>query len=143
MKTAGSTALQETRLTLFAGVRVGAENFHHGAVAGEFLERLGNVFRFRVAGEIDVKDVFPILALGGAGFDFRKVDLKVVEGLQGAYERAWPVVDREEDGGAVVAGGRAGLFTDDKEPCGVRRAILDRGFQEIEAMDLGGDKRTN
>ena len=108
-------------------------------MGGEFLEGERDVFRLRVAGEIDVEDVFPILALGGAGFDLGEVDVEVVEGLEGVDERAGPVVDREEDGGAVVAGGRAGFLADDEEAGGVGGAVLDGGFEEVEAMDLGGE----
>lgn len=67
--------LQEKSYLSFDGIWVGTEDFHHRAVLGKFLECLGNVFRFGMSGKIDVEDVFPVLALGGAGFDLREVDL--------------------------------------------------------------------
>lgn len=39
-------------------------------MVAEVCEGFGDVFVFAMAGEVDVEDVFPVFAFGGAGFDF-------------------------------------------------------------------------
>lgn len=103
-------------------------------------EGFGDVFVFAVAGEIDVEDVFPVLALRGAGFDLGEVDMEVLESLEGADEGARAVVDGEKDRGAVVASGRAGFFANDEEAGGVCGAILDRFVEDLEIVEFCGER---
>lgn len=63
----------------------------------------------------------------------------MLEGLKGIDEGAGAVVDGEKEGGAVVAGGRAGFLTDDEETCGVGGAILDGFADNGETVEFGGE----
>ena len=97
------------------GIRIRAEEFDQRAVGLKFAESLGELFVFAMAGEIDVENILPILLFRGARFDFRHVDLELIEGFEGFDQRTGLIADRKEDGGAVVAGRWTGFLGNNKD----------------------------
>ena len=96
-------------------IRIGAEDFDEGALRAEFGDGAGDLAVFRVAVAIDEEEIFPRLALAGAGFDFRHVQFEFAKRAERAVQRADLVRDAEHDAGAVVAGGRAALAAQDEK----------------------------
>ena len=80
--------------------------------------------------QVDVENVLPILSLGWARFDFRHVDVELIERLQRFHQRTRTVVDGEKQRSPVVAGGWARFFADDEEAGGIGRAVLDGLFEQ-------------
>ena len=92
-----------------------------------------------MAGQIDIKDIFPILAFGGTRLDFGEVDLELIKGAQGIDQRSGAIVNGKQDGGAVVAGGRAGFLADDQKARGVGGAILDGFLEQSQPVQFRGE----
>lgn len=109
----------------------------------EGVEGVADFLVVAMASQIDVEDVFPVLLLGGAGFDLGHVDFEGIEGLEGLDEGAGSVVDGEEDAGAVLTGGGAGFFADDEEAGGIGGAVLDGGFEDGQAAHFSGERSTH
>jgi len=80
-----------------------------------------------MTGEIDVEDVFPVFLLGRTRFNFRHINLKGIEGLEGVDERARLISNGKEDRGAIIAGRRTSFLRDHEEARRVSGAILNGG----------------
>ena len=93
---------------------------------------------FHVAVAIDEEEIFPGLALAGAGFDLGHVDAIAAEGGQRVIQGAHAVREAEHQAGAVVAGGRAALPAQHQKAGGVGDVVLDVVIQHGHVVSLGG-----
>ncbi len=102
----------------------------------ELREGLDDFLVLRVALDIDKEKILPRLPLRGAALDFAHVQLEPLERLQSIEERARAVLHAKHQRGFVGSGRRAGVVADDEEARRVVRAILDRGLENLQPIDL-------
>ena len=121
-------------------VGVGAENLDEAADALEFLDGVGHFFVFVVAVAVDEKQVFPCLALAGAGFDAGHVEAVFAERPHHLVQGADLVLDADDEAGAVVFRGGTALAAEHEKPGGIRGAVLDVVVDDLEVVTLGGER---
>ena len=119
-------------------VRIRAEDFDEVAMLAEQLDGLGDFRVLKMAVAINEEEIFPRLALAGARFDLRHVDLVPAERGDGLVQRADLVGDADHQAGAVVAGGRTALAAEHEEARGVGGVVLNVLLQHLQAVFFRG-----
>src|SRR5687767_13269362 len=98
--------------------------------------RIGHAFVFVMSVAIDEKEILPGFSLAGTRFDLGHVEPVLSKRRQRGVQRADLVRNAEHDARAVLAGWRTALSPEHKEARGVRRVVLDVGFQHVKSIAL-------
>ena len=105
-------------------IRIRSENFYKITVFPQQFDRLGHFGVLIMADTIDEKEIFPRLALAGAGLDFRQVDLVFAKRGNGFVQRPRLVRHTDHQTRPVIARERAALTAQHQEPRRICRVVL-------------------
>src|SRR3989338_9707938 len=97
---------------------IGTQDFKQSAMLLKIVQSLLDARLFRVSLEIHEEEITPYLFLRRPGLDLREVHVRLFKMHQNVMQGPDPVLDRENDGGPILAGRLAILARDHDEARG-------------------------
>src|SRR5690349_17316768 len=116
--------------------RVGAKHFHEQAAPGDFFDGLFDPFFFDMAFHIHEKYVLPRFPSRRPRLDLGHAQSVRGKGAQQVIQRTHFVLDREHQGGLVLAGALRRLLRQDEKPREVVQIVFDPRFDDLQAVEL-------